>query len=987
MANIALDIKANTQKALGEFKKLSRELDNKFLVQGLKLDVVKGAFAQINKEFENAVGQQGLKSAESAGQLQRNLALQLTTLGRFGRNAADVVSKDVLGALQDLRAEGKITAEVLQSSMNLSGFLDFDATGPELQRKLRDSTKLIAQFVQDSQDLFASDQAQLITKAVTGEVTFDEFLKLSTGNSGGATNRFREILKQYAFELNSFDPTIRTEAYLKAIEEFKQDPAFKNSLQDIKPIESVFRELSGLFSDTGLFGALRTVGEQIPNFDNDGLLDRNLLQVTGKLLRTIFDREDGVFAKLNKALQQAFGSFDVLEPILSGVTFLTEVFEKLGNFFESSEFQSFLNIFDGLVDGIKAIFSGGGIDLSAESINKFIDGIFGAIKGLLGKVAEFIGGIDASAVGSVLGNIASELVGLIGPLFGVIGNALVKLVEVGLSGMASGGLGGAALIGAGGLFAANRLTAPLVNLFTRREGGAAGIIGRRADQRVRQSFFNSGTGGGTFGQRSGRFLRGLGQRGGGQVDYSSGNPDLARGGGFSGFQGEVIRKFNQIIIIMRKAVPVYMADMRIPQKNPMASNYLGRTSNYAGPRRGRGPLDTITDPRVDDLERQVNRGGRFVPRGRRRRGIFGRLAGFGGDILAGGIGDFITGGPDFLDYGEPDMDFGDRGGRLRDMSPAARARYNRRFGLRGRMASFGRGIGRNLGGLKGAGIAGAAAGIITLATLFGGANAQARAIDEDDRLSPEEKEFFKKENQKNAKQEAGRAAIGMAGGALGGIIGSFFGPAGTFIGGALGQQLGDAVSGFLGPEVLEAVGGFVAEIGNFFGDLWGNVVGIGGSFVEGFKNFFGPEGPIASIGKFLYEIPGNILKTIQDKFEEARQGFADLPGNLLNGIKSFFGAGDSDDTGQAFLGGAKTGMTLVGENGPELVNLGSGANVIPNSSIVGGLYGNIGRSSSLASNTNYITVNVSAPGADQFAQQLTDAVIVELDRQYNLQEA
>ena len=62
MANIALDIRANTQKALGEFKKLSRELDNKFLVQGLKLDVVKSAFRDITKEFDKAVGEQGFKA-------------------------------------------------------------------------------------------------------------------------------------------------------------------------------------------------------------------------------------------------------------------------------------------------------------------------------------------------------------------------------------------------------------------------------------------------------------------------------------------------------------------------------------------------------------------------------------------------------------------------------------------------------------------------------------------------------------------------------------------------------------------------------------------------------------------------------------------------------------------------------------------------------------------------------------------------------------
>ena len=229
----------------------------------------------------------------------------------------------------------------------------------------------------------------------------------------------------------------------------------------------------------------------------------------------------------------------------------------------------------------------------------------------------------------------------------------------------------------------------------------------------------------------------------------------------------------------------------------------------------------------------------------------------------------------------------------------------------------------------------------------------------------------------------------MASGALGGAIGSLFGPAGTFVGAALGQQLGDAVAGFLGPGVLEAVGKFVEDIGNFFGSLWDGAIGLGKGFVEGFQWFFSDEGPIASIGKFLYEIPGNILKTIQDKFEEVKQGFADLPGNLLNGIKNFFGgSGDGNDTDGKALGGVGSGITLVGENGPELVNLGSGANVIPNSSLMGGLYGNFrgGRGQAPIINNN-ITINIDAPGADEFADQLTDAVIVELDRQYNLQEA
>ncbi|AEZ65739.1 virion structural protein and packaging [Cyanophage S-TIM5] len=968
MANIALDIKANTQKALGEFKKLSRELDNKFLVQGLKLDVVKNAFTQINREFENAVGTQGLRAAESSGQLQRSLALNLTTFKRFGRETAEVVSKDVLNSLQQLRAEGTITGKVLQDSLSIASFLDFDAAGPELQRKLREGTNTIAKFVQQTSDLFGGSEGQLIQRALTGEISVDQFFKVSTGQ-GGATNKFRDVFRKYQDALKNADPTIRTQGILAAIQEIQSDPAYRNTFRSIKPIESVFREISGLFSEKGLFGALRPVGDQIRNFDNQNV-DRNLLQVTGKLLRTIFDREEGVFAKLNKALQRAFGNFDVLEPILAGVTFLTEIFEKLGNFFESSEFRSFLNIFDGLVEGLKSIFSGGGLDLSAGSINKFIDGVFEAIRGLINKVAEFIRGLDASAIGSVLGNVLEELVKTLPSLLNVIFSGLGKALQVVFSDgrlLAGAGILGALGLGRGALgvanFIANRTSD---GLESGRQGRARGILGV-ADRRITAGIS------GFFDRR-----RELSERGRkAAIDFSSGDISKAQKGGFTGYQGAVIRKFNQIIILLRRGIGVFniarpaIADQDLPRRprNPAADRYMGRGS-YSGPRRG---LDTVTDPRVGDLERQVNRRGRFVPRGRiGRRGIFGRLAGFGGDILAGGLGDFITGGPDFLDYGEPDMDFSDRGGRLRDMSPAARARYNRRFGLRGRMASLGRGIGR-IGGRLGGGILGGLTGAAILGSIFGGGRANASEIDADDSLSPEEKELLRKKNRESTRQQAGAAAIGMAGGALGGIIGSFFGPAGTFIGGALGQQLGDAIAGFVSPGILEAVGKFVEDIGAFFGDLWNNVSGLAQGGFKNFMNFFGPEGPIQSLSRFVFELPGNIIDTIKEGFSSAYDGLKDLGGNIVNTLAGLFGGG-------RFLGGVGSGLTLVGENGPELVNLGSGAIVIPNSSLNGNLYGGGGSPSSV---NNYVTVNVNAPGADEFAQQLSDAVIVELNTQFN----
>jgi hypothetical protein len=301
------------------------------------------------------------------------------------------------------------------------------------------------------------------------------------------------------------------------------------------------------------------------------------------------------------------------------------------------------------------------------------------------------------------------------------------------------------------------------------------------------------------------------------------------------------------------------------------------------------------------------------------------------------------------------------------------------------------------------GAVGAALGALQLGSIFAGAGRRDAQIDADDTLTKEQKEFFKKENQKNAKQEAGSAAIGMAGTALGGVLGSFIGgPAGTFIGAQIGGMFGEAIANILGPGVTEAVGGFVGDIGNFFGNLWSNVVGFGAGVLDNIGKFFGPEGPIASIGKYLYEIPGNILDTIKTKFEEARRALVDLPGNIVKAVLSIFGGNDNqasdidrernkrrgsafddkDDPPKRFLGGAGEGMTLVGENGPELVNLGSGANVIPNSSLMGGLFGNLMSQRASSPVTNIITINVNAPGADEFAETLRDNVIIELNNQF-----
>ena len=905
MANIALDIKANTQKALGEFKKLSRELDNKFLVQGLKLDVVKGAFSQINKEFENAVGSQGLKTAESTGQLKRSLAASLFDLKRFGTEAqAAFASEEIVGSLQRLRAEGEITGQTFREALNIGAFLDFDATGSELQQQLTSATSDIAKFVQKSSDIFSGSQGQLFLKGVTGQLTSEQLSDLDF-NLGGNTNQILGIFRNNQKLLRSQNTVTRTEGIMAAVKELEALDIFDQALAEIRPIEFVLRKISGLFSETGLFGALRVVGGVIENFDKDQV-NRNLLQVTGKLLRTIFDTEEGVFAKLNQALQKAFGNFDVLEPILSGAEFLTGIFKKLGNFFESSEFQSFLDIFDGFVAGIKGILSGGGLDFSAENVNKLISGIFDSIKGLIGKIIEFIKGLDAKEIGSVIATIADGIAELIPVIITLVSEALAKASQAFGEGFAQADFGGKAVLGAA-------LTDNVLKLFT-----GEGIFGNI------KNLFKKGL------EKLNPFQRNR------DNNVAAGGSDKQRWSRLYELLEEirkcVCRNNNPISQLQRLLTQGAVATAAVGVGVPLLTGGVQSLLSPGKPRSLPG-APRFQTPRVPGGSGQVS----VLPRG----GVPGAI-----NVNATPVSSSLR-------------------------APAALSRVSKALG----------GIGR---------LAGPLAAAIAAFRAFNILNS----------------EKSNREKTKGVTGIAGGLAAGAAGATLGfkagGIIGSFFGPGvgtaigaaiGTGVGGLLGAVLGEKATNALFDPVVDGVTELGTNVGSFFSDIWKDLSSGFSNGLEGIGNFFGPEGPIAQIGQYLFELPGNILGEVKTKFEEARQGFADLPGNLLKGIQDFFGGGGENNKdpknpkNNAFLGGAKTGLTLVGENGPELVNLGSGANVIPNSSLMGGLYGNAGGRRAEAPVTNNITINVNAPVAEEFAEQLTDAVIVELDRQYNLQRA
>ena len=1020
MANIALDIKANTSKALGEFKKLSSSLDNKFLVQGLKLDVVKNAFRQITKEFDTAIGDQGFKTAESTGQLQRSLQLQLGTLRKFNDTVNKEVSDSIFGLLSDLRERGTITGETLKETLDISALLDFEGTTEQRKKGFKDATNDIALFIQQSKDLFGGSEAELIRKGISGALSVDDLLNLNLTSAGASGNKFKLTLTKYADALRSTDPSARTEAYLKVIRELQADPEYQKAFKDIKPISALFREIGGLFEPTkGLFGALRSIGPDIKNLSGR-TVDRNLLQVTAKLLGTIFDREKGLFAALFKSLKEIFGTGDPLNVILTGVEFLTSVLEKVRDFFASPAFKNFLKVFTPIADAIRNL-DVSNITFDLDTIKGFIGNIGNAIRELFNKSAEFIRKLDTKAVSEVLGTIIKELVKTIPSLLNLVFSSLGKVVGVLFDTINSSG-GSATLIYsaiiagfvnfADKLFGGPGLIGRLRNVLLSAFGGFARRLGigsgtgfgasRTGTQRAldsqktrRESIFRAGItsrlnsvirllGGqaspGDFGRGRGGPRRGTPGRDGRTASQRA--RDIAR-----------IRNNSRIpaprIPVSRRSGPAGLIrnfvqrTSRIPAvssaiRNPLMGLNRNFRTNRSAYTRPIGPLSLNSEDdwarrgRLDP--RSMGGGTLYSPRlessvrpsrfSQARDGV----RNFGGGISQG-VNQRLRGG-----FG---MNKGNALNKALIGTPRAdvAARFGSRFGTRG---ILGRGLRRVplLGTLL------AGAGIAAALSTPGASAAEMEG------LTPEQKREQRRQDERGKTRGVLGVLGGVAGGAAGGAaLGTLVGgPVGTIIGGIIGGIVGEEAVKFLSDPIIDGITDFGKGVGSFFSGLWKGTSQLFGDGWKAVTNFFGPEGPIQSTFKFVVELPGKMVGGIKKGFEAIRDKVVGLPATLWKSITEGFTGKqpEASTTDKKFLGGVGRGMTLVGENGPELVNLGSGSVVTPMTSFAGlGL----NRGGSSGQTTNNVVINVNAPGADEFADQLSVQVIEKLDEMLEEQKA
>lgn len=1034
MANVALDIRANTAKALGEFKKLSRELDNKFLVQGLKLDVVKNAFRSINREFQQSLGQEGFDTAGTIAQIANNAAANQVIF----KNQSEAIARETRSlnkeTLLDLQKNATITGEVLKKTLNISSFFDTRGNQEELTRLVRDT----AIFNQKTEDIFGKDASDLQSKIITGKLSLDQAQQVDVGEGSAATNLFIASLRERFPNFDSLDPAARTAAVRGVIDELndtstKYGALLAELLKDVEienPFRQIERDIKSIFSPKGPLGVLKEIGGKFENSIGQ-TVPRNVVQVTAELLRALFSKKDGLFAVLADTLGEAFGfeTKEILAPVLNGIELLTNLIRSLTEFFKSPTFKRFLTVFDPLVSALDGVNFKEGI--SAAEINVFIDGLFEGIRKFLGNISEYIKGIDTSSFESIAGRFIGQIVetipdilklvftsitklidvligtlnskgveesdtggvfkevldgitSIIGKTFELVIAAIPKILSTAIDGVSQAGIGGKVLVGA------------IVANFLKKVLTGKGFLESVGDSiKATQNRFREGSGANQSNLSAARnsevsrwnrlytYLENIIRALNGQAPLSENVQAPLSGEEIGrGERGREKRGTKERNKRARELRAQRRRDRSPGRLSGVRSRFTGFTSNIAQRLRpGRTQYTSPIGPLpVNSVEPWA------------RRGRLDPISSRGGTLYSPRLESAVR--PDrFTQAGDAVTRFARGGignpgnalnrGLIGTQDPRVASRFASRYGTRGILA---RGANRAAGAAGG--IASAAFGALLIGSIFSGGAAQAREIDQDKTLTPEDKEFYKKQNQKDTRTEAGRQIVGLAGAGIGGAIGTALGgPAGAIIGATLGQLVGDIISDVLPKPILEGIGKLAEDIAKWFVGLWKKTVSVFSKVVKAVGDFFGPDGGLAQLGDFFYELPGKILgklgeiaTTILDSLRKFANGFVigTLRAFRLNELADKLEGKEDEESSPNFSGGFQMLGGRTSFNEYEALNMPDGVTFVPLTAS-NTLDRFTGRGRQSTTNNLQITVNVN--GITE-PQAVATAVIEEIERQY-----
>ena len=1003
--SVILDIRANTQRALSEFKAFSSQLDNKFLISGLKLDVVRNALSQINREFQKSMGEQGLASAQSLKAAENQASILTNIYAGFSKTASSRIVEDFSSALNQVAVKTGSTITDIQKTLSISPFLSRNFSQGIRQNILTD--------VQNLQT--AARRAGL------GGNTADILNKFLTGQTGGIQLQESEdtLSKMLGAELTRVGGGMGVETM--SLDE--RTRILKAALANID-IEGFAKETGGfravleqfsasLFNPkAGLLGAMREF------VIKTGEAPTTIFKETTKLFESIFGPE-GFIKTLGRELGKAFGITDdtaLLRFLGRGIRFITNLINGLKNLIDD-----ILNnpIIRGIIEIVKSVFTGitdffnklddlaknppKFPDISKESIQTFIREIGENVRGFLKKVGAFIRGEDisdeAESGASIIGTIVDEAGKTMLTFFKEVGDALL------------------AKAGTVALELAKVLPGTIASLFTKALSGEGGLIGQiiaglaagggllglsRGIGTTRQAFAGRGGIGGAFNRAIGSPFgpissletrletRRQARLGAGTV-VPPGLDDL-----ISSVRNQPdrysldpmfenirktneINKFNQEFAESQKQFRTRelfqrrMATSQFRMEGPLEiGRYGSQYSTAIGPLpQGSAEPWTMANGRYQPYMGGVNEEALLES----RRGEIARRQALGGRNPLTSVGRNLL--------GTSRLDAWD-GGWDRSRGNIA-ARFNRRYGsggtravMRSGIGRFGarigggvRGIGSYYRGGGGAGITGlAGAGIALGGTMLG--------------------ESMGGETGENITALSQIGGGVLSGASTGAMIGSIVPGIGTAAGAVIGGVIGGIVP-FMDKGVRDAVGRFVGDLGRSMTEGGKSIASAISGGIRNIQNGWNSVTTTVqeSVTKLL---PQKITETLEFFTKEIPKKLKDFAGgigtSMMNAITNFdLGKNilDALNFVKNKLQGREVGgpvikgtSYIVGERGPEIFTPSQSGSITTNRDLnsLASRSGGGGGSSNVVFN---ITINATGLAGNDIAAAIQPAVIQILD--------
>lgn len=415
ISNLRLNVTANTARALADFNKFSRSLDNKFLISGLQLDVVRNALGQINRDFRRAIGEQGLASSSSLRAAQNQAALLTQTFKGFASESALSITQNIGTALNNVAVRAGGTMKDVQKTLAATPFIDINLS-EDLRNKL---AKGILSFQRDMRRAGLGENfGGLAQQFLMGQATGMQML-----NSGDAMQSFlgSQIIKRVGGEGMLYSPEERT----KVLSDILNDPEIIKQLSEMAKRAAGFRIIledlnTKLFNtESGVFGSLRKV------IDRTGK-STTMFDEVYKLVDQVFG-SNGMFRAIFSSIQEIFGIGDPMRPFIDAIQFVTRIFNDLTAYFESSGFKDILvmvretfgrvgELFKGVYDQIR----GGTFD--SEDITRVISEIGSSVREYIVNISKAIRGEDITQESGFVSDIA-------GSLFEEVGKTAVVLIK------------------------------------------------------------------------------------------------------------------------------------------------------------------------------------------------------------------------------------------------------------------------------------------------------------------------------------------------------------------------------------------------------------------------------------------------------------------------------------------------------------------------------------------------------------------------------